>query len=225
MKISAVIPAYNCENYITEAINSIINQTVKVDEIIVVNDGSTDSTLQVLKAFGNQITVVDQLNKGICKSLNLAIKLSKGDYIAFLDADDIWEFDKIENQLMDIEKNPEYSIFVGAIRQFVSPEIINHTYVFKEYPQKSYTKITCLASRKLFLNDGWFKEEERFNDFFEWIALMKSKNEKIYFSEKILGQRRIRPNSHSQSEEYYPSLLKFLKNRIDSKRKNEQNIG
>lgn len=222
MKISVVVPAFNCESYIAETINSIINQTVKVDEIIVINDGSTDKTLEVLKTFEGQITWIDQANKGVCKSLNLGIKLSKGDYISFLDSDDIWVLDKIENQIKDVKNNPEYNIFAGAIKQFVSPEIKNHSYVFKEYPQNSYSKITCLALKKVFLNDGWFKEEGSLHDFFEWIELMNSKNEKIFFSEKILAHRRIRPNSLSQSEEYYPNLLKFLKNRIDTKRRNEQ---
>lgn len=223
MKISVIIPSFNCEAYIAETINSVLNQTVKVHELIVIDDGSTDKSLEVLKTFGDKIILILQENKGVCQTLNSGIRLSTGDYVAFLDSDDLWALDKIENQINDVKNNPEYNIFGGAVRQFVSPEIINHSYVFKEYPQNSYSKITCLAPKSLFLNDGWFKEEGSLHDFFEWLELMKTKNEKVFFSEKILAHRRIRPNSLSQSKDYYPNLLKFLKNRIDSKRQNEQN--
>ena len=223
MKISVIIPSFNCEAYIAETINSVLNQTVKVHELIVLDDGSTDKSLEVLKTFGDKIILIPQDNKGVCQTLNSGIRQSTGDYVAFLDSDDLWALDKIENQINDVKNNPEYNIFVGAVRQFVSPEIINHSYVFKEYPQNSYSKITCLALKEVFLNDGWFKEEGSLHDFFEWVELMNLKNEKIFFSEKILAYRRIRPNSLSQSKDYYPNLLKFLKNRIDSKRQNEQN--
>jgi glycosyltransferase involved in cell wall biosynthesis len=222
MEISVIVPCYNCEAYVAETINSILNQTVKVNEIIVINDGSTDKSLEVLKTFGDKIVLISQENKGVCKTLNFGIRQSKSNYIAFLDSDDLWVPDKIENQILNIKDNPEYSIFAGGIRQFVSPEIKNHSYVFIEYPQNSLSKITCLVKKEVFLNDGWFKEEGSLIDFFEWIELMNSKNEKIFFSKEILAHRRIRPNSLSQSKEYYPNLLRFLKNRIDIKRQNEQ---
>jgi glycosyltransferase involved in cell wall biosynthesis len=223
MKISAVVTCYNCEAYVAEAIHSILNQTVKVHEIIVVNDGSTDKSLEILESFGDKIKVFTQENKGLCKSLNVGVRLSEGDYIAFLDSDDLWELDKIESQLIDLQNNPDYSVYAGAIRQFVSPEIENRSYSFNEFPKNSFAKTTCLIHKKVFLNGAWFKEENSLIDFLEWVELVKSNNEKIYFSPKIVALRRIRPNSMSQSKDYYPNLLKFLKNRIDTKRQNEQN--
>jgi glycosyltransferase involved in cell wall biosynthesis len=221
MKISVIVPCFNCEVYVAEAIHSILNQTVKVDELIAIDDGSTDNSLEVLKTFGDKIRLFSQENKGVSETLNFGIRQSKGDYVAFLDSDDLWEVDKIERQLIDIQNNPEYSIFAGSVRQFVSPEIKEHNYSFNSAPTNSLTRITILVKKELFYAGGWFKEGSLI-EFIEWVDLMRSKNEGIYFSQRVLASRRLRPNSLSQTKNYYPYLLNFLKNRIDSNKKNEQ---
>lgn len=93
-KVSVVIPAYNAESHIEKAIKSLMDQTFKNIEVIVVNDGSTDKTKEVLKKF-NQIKVITQLNKGSSQARKVGYEVSSGEYIMFLDSDDFIDLDYI----------------------------------------------------------------------------------------------------------------------------------
>ncbi|MFS3928309.1 glycosyltransferase family 2 protein [Priestia flexa] len=95
---SIVIPVYNKEEYISRTLNSILNQTFLNFEIIIVDDGSTDNSIKIVKNFDdNRIKVVSQENKGVSSARNLGVEHSKNDYIAFIDADDIWKPEFLEN--------------------------------------------------------------------------------------------------------------------------------
>lgn len=87
-KVSIIVPAYNAENYIDKCLNSLINQTMKDIEIIVINDGSTDKTLSILNKYKDKIILINQNNKGIGASRNIGIGKSNGEYIVFVDSDD-----------------------------------------------------------------------------------------------------------------------------------------
>lgn len=108
IKVSVIIPAYNAEKYIEKSINSILNQTYKSFEIIIVDDGSTDRTIQLLQKFSKDITLIKQKNAGASAARNTAIKAAQGQYISFLDADDIWHPLKLEIQCREMEKNPDW---------------------------------------------------------------------------------------------------------------------
>ena len=98
--ISILIPAYNADVWIADSIRSALDQTWKRKEIIVVNDGSTDRTLAVARRFESKsVHVVNQENQGAAATRNNALQLSQGDYIQYLDADDILAPDKIERQI------------------------------------------------------------------------------------------------------------------------------
>src|SRR5688572_1097150 len=93
--VSVVIPAYNAAAFIDDAVESALGQTYKNIEVIVTNDGSTDDTANRLANFGRAIRVVDQPNAGLPRARNSAIRVAKGEYLAFLDADDYWHPEKI----------------------------------------------------------------------------------------------------------------------------------
>ena len=98
-KISVVVPVYNAEEYIKESLDSIINQTLKEIEIICVNDGSTDNSLQILKQYAakdNRITILSQQNFRLGATRNAGITVAKGKYITFLDADDFFELNMLK---------------------------------------------------------------------------------------------------------------------------------
>src|ERR1039457_1669638 len=101
--VSIVIPAYNAERTVAEAIQSAIAQTWPRKEIIVVDDGSTDRTAEVARRFASKgITIVSTENRGLSAGLNRAYEHSQGDYIQYLDADDLLAPDKIERQLAEL---------------------------------------------------------------------------------------------------------------------------
>ena len=98
-KVSIIIPAYNCAKYIVNAVDSVLRQTFEDFELIVIDDGSTDDTQDKLLPYIERIRYVYQEKTGASAARNLGIELSKGDLIAFLDADDFWSIDKLETQI------------------------------------------------------------------------------------------------------------------------------
>jgi glycosyltransferase involved in cell wall biosynthesis len=115
--VSVVIPVYNCDRYIVQAIESILNQTYSAYEIIVIDDGSQDQTRHVLQPYKNQIRYVYQENQGVSVARNHGIELSKGEFVAFLDADDMFLPDKLAVQLAVFEANPELGIVQSGWRR------------------------------------------------------------------------------------------------------------
>ena len=97
--ISVIIPAFNHEEFIGEALDSVLDQTYRNLEVIVVDDGSTDNTKEVLKRYEEEIKYIYQQNRGVSSARNRGIAISRGEFIAFLDADDIWLPEKLEVQL------------------------------------------------------------------------------------------------------------------------------
>jgi glycosyltransferase involved in cell wall biosynthesis len=107
--VSVIIPAFNSENYIQETLDSVLNQTWKNIEIIVVDDGSTDKTLEILEFYKRKnVQVITQNNRGACAARNIGYKYSKGEFIQFLDSDDPIAPDKIEKQVSLLIKCQEY---------------------------------------------------------------------------------------------------------------------
>jgi len=96
--ISVVIPAYNCQAYIRRAIDSVLGQSRPADEIIVVDDGSTDGTAEAVRTYGAKVILIQQENAGVSAARNAGIRAASGDWIAFLDADDEWLADKLQAQ-------------------------------------------------------------------------------------------------------------------------------
>lgn len=113
--ISVIIPAYNCARFVGDAIESVLNQTVQPDEVIVVDDGSTDETESVVEKFNGKVRYVYQENAGASAARNTGLDLAKGDLVSFIDADDIWVENKLEMQLDLLYKNPEFDIIIGLL--------------------------------------------------------------------------------------------------------------
>lgn len=102
--VSIVIPVYNGSNFVREAIDSALAQTYDNIEVIVVNDGSTDNTEEIVKSYGDKIRYFSKKNGGVSTALNLAIKKSRGDYISWLSHDDVYDKRKIEIQVKGLNK-------------------------------------------------------------------------------------------------------------------------
>ena len=115
MKISIILPAYNRENTIACSIQSILKQTWKDFELIIVDDGSTDNTCSVVETFSDsRIKYYRQENAGASSARNMGVIYSESDIIAFCDSDDTWKEDKLEKQIRFMEDNPEISLVYTA---------------------------------------------------------------------------------------------------------------
>ena len=126
MKISIIIPAYNCEKYLNRCLDSVLNQTYNEFEIILVNDGSTDKTSDICdeyKAIDNRIKVIHKENGGVSSARNIGISKSTGEYIMFLDSDDWIERDMVEKLYNNISKYDDIDMgMCGCYLEFSSKE-------------------------------------------------------------------------------------------------------
>jgi glycosyltransferase involved in cell wall biosynthesis len=122
--VSVCIAAYNAERYIDETIQSVLKQTYRPVELIIVNDGSTDGTAEVLRKYqqAEGISIINSDNKGPCSANNLAFRLSKGDYIKFFDADDVLNERHIEAQMARLQENPD-CIVAGQVKRFYNDDL------------------------------------------------------------------------------------------------------
>ncbi len=128
-KVSVIIPNYNYSQYLREAIDSVLAQTVADIEIVVVDDGSTDRSKEILDSYGERISAVYQQNQGVSAARNHGVSLSRGEFVAFLDADDAWLSTKIERQLDLFESDPDLGlVHVGVVDvDGQGTELIKHT--------------------------------------------------------------------------------------------------
>lgn len=110
MKVSVVIPTYNRSAFLRAAVDSVLCQTCRPDEVIVVDDGSIDATPELLRSYGGKIRVITTPNQGPSAARNRGIEAAAGEWLAFLDSDDAWKPEKLEKQLQFIEKNPDTRI-------------------------------------------------------------------------------------------------------------------
>ncbi|MEM8675885.1 MAG: glycosyltransferase family A protein [Cyanobacteria bacterium P01_G01_bin.67] len=106
VKVSVIIPAYNGDRYLAAAIDSVLEQNFQNYEIIVVDDGSTDNTPQIAQQYGNAIQYLSQVNQGVAASRNLGLATARGEYIAFLDQDDVFLPHKLSSQVDLLERDP-----------------------------------------------------------------------------------------------------------------------
>jgi glycosyltransferase involved in cell wall biosynthesis len=109
-RVSAIIPTYNRKAFVLEAVDSVLAQTYRDYELIVVDDGSADGTGEVLKQYGEQLLYTIQANKGISAARNHGLEIAHGEFIAFLDSDDLWLPEKLQQQVAFMDEHPQAQI-------------------------------------------------------------------------------------------------------------------
>lgn len=122
MSISVVIPAFNASKYIAQTIRSVLRQTLPADEVLVIDDGSTDNTGAIAASFGPSVRVIRIPNSKLPAARNHGVKEAKGEWIAFVDADDLWAPNKLERQMQELSLHPEADLcYTGRILLVESP--------------------------------------------------------------------------------------------------------
>lgn len=116
-KVSVIIPAYNAQKFIRQTLDSVLAQTYRDFEIIVVDDGSKDATAEIADSYGKPIRCLRKTNGGVSEARNFGFKNSGGDYVAFLDADDLWEPTKLEKQVCILDETPEIGLCFTAMQR------------------------------------------------------------------------------------------------------------
>jgi glycosyltransferase involved in cell wall biosynthesis len=170
-KVSVIIPNYNYAQYVGEAIESVMNQSYKDIEIIVVNNGSTDNSMEVLEKYSKKIRLINQENLGQSGSRKTGLEAATGDYVAFLDADDKWDPQKIEKQMLLFTPKVELvycgiNLFSEKSQTVIATEIPTFrgscSDAFIEYPAVSIVlsgESTSIFTRSLLNKVGGFDPE------------------------------------------------------------------
>jgi glycosyltransferase involved in cell wall biosynthesis len=210
INISTVMSVYNAEKYIGQAIHSILQQTLPSREIIIIDDGSTDNTLAILRTFRG-IHLISRENKGIAYSLNQALRLTHGEYLTFLDADDLWDAKKNELQLQHLIQNPHLDISLCQIQQFYEEN--QH----KLPPQAGYAKPCMLIKKQAFLQVGEFGIPDA-GHFMDWFQRAKLCKLNYAILELPLVFRRIHADNFTKTNTYANGLTILAKRLIDRHR-------
>lgn len=171
--ISVIIPVWNGQTYLGAAIDSVWKQTVSSHEIIVVDDGSSDRSLEIVDTYGLAVRTYCQPHLGPAAARNLGIRQATGDLLAFLDADDLWLPEKLARQMTLMQAQPQLDAVLGQIESFVSPEVDETTRQrlrVQPEPQAGYHVGALLIRRDSFLRVGLFDEQLPSGEFIDWWA-------------------------------------------------------
>jgi glycosyltransferase involved in cell wall biosynthesis len=215
--VSCIIPVYNSEATIAETLDSLLEQTYKNWEAIIINDGSTDASESIINFYcekDSRFKLFSQKNSKQAAARNYGIECSKGDFIAFLDADDILLEDRFVLQVNILEKEERLCI-IGGARQNIdlhgnainifSHSLDNETLKREIIKFCPFTMSTVMGHREIFLNNRFQDDSTPCEDYNLWLNL--SSNEKIYFQniENVLVKYRVRD---SVSWKLYRVLIK-----------------
>lgn len=197
--ISIIMPAYNCEKYIKEAILSVLKQSYKLWELIIIDDCSSDKTVDIVREcinYDSRIKLyINKSNQGVSLTRNKGISLAKGKWIAFLDSDDMWENTKLEKQISLANNTGAKFIFTGA--SYINEEGKYYSGIF-EVPEKvTYNSlkrqnvISCssVLVKSSFFTDIKMENDDMHEDYAVWLRILKTGIDAYSVNEPLLIYR------------------------------------
>jgi glycosyltransferase involved in cell wall biosynthesis len=215
--LSVIITVFNREVYLREALESVVRQTRPADEIIVIDDGSTDQSAEVARSFGRRVSCLSQRNQGVGAARNAGLAQAHGELIAFLDSDDLWLENKLEVQANFLAAHPELDLVFCRMKPFLSAEIDPGQ--LPPFDDRESAACLCsglLARRKIFDEAGGFETHLRVGDFISWFDRAEQQGLRSETLPDLLLKRRVHLGNsvHGDKSDY----LRVLKRRIDRRR-------
>ncbi len=204
--VSIIMPVYNCGAYINETINCVLNQTYSNWELIIVDDCSTDDTKSIIDNYINEKIKYYKLdyNQGAAHARNIAIEHASGNYIAFLDGDDLWDEHKLEKQINFMITN-NYS-FTSTLYSRIDENGNYKKWISKYVKRRDYNLLlkrcpgnSTIIYNKDILGKTYIPHIRKRNDYVMWLSIIK-KSIYIYELEEVLSFYRIRKNSLSSKK-------------------------
>lgn len=223
--VSVIIPAYNCESFIAEAVESVRRQEYEPLEIIVIDDGSTDGTQSCVKSLGEDIRYAYQANKGPAAARNRGIGMAGGEVIAFLDADDYWPAKKLQIQVALMNSQPSLDVVLGRIR---CTGLLNEADRRIRFESPDNTMISiCLGSgvfrKSIFGKVGLFDESLRHYEDHDWFLRAREKRiSMIILKDITLYNRRNEYSMSRRKTRNDPSMIQILKKSLDRRRQQKE---
>lgn len=226
--VSVIIPVYNYDRYLAEAIESVFNQTYRNLEVIVVDDGSTDQSAEVARSFADKgVRYCPQVHAGIGAARNKGVELAQGDFIAFLDADDRWPEQKLEQQLTAFESDPALEMVFGqALQLHNGPEWeagVNDKKLPLAGMVPGLVPGTMLIKRDAFFRVGKFPGGLKVGEFIDWYARAVELQVRSLVLPDLFLWRRIHDSNQGVRERQSVSdYARVLKAKLDRKRAEER---
>jgi glycosyltransferase involved in cell wall biosynthesis len=221
--ISCIVPVYNGERYLREAIDSILSQTYEPLEIIVVDDGSKDGTVAVVESYGPQLRYVLQANAGPAAARNRGIAMAAGRFIAFQDADDRWHQEKLARQMARFAARPELELCSAHVQNYWIPELKEEAERFRNHPfahpVPGYAPPSLLARRTLFDRVGHFNAALRLSSDTDWYLRAMERGVIMEMLPDVLVYRRWHKTNISRVSRQ--NLVEVVKASLDRRRRGQ----
>jgi glycosyltransferase involved in cell wall biosynthesis len=221
--VSVIIPVHNCERYLAEAIESVLTQTYRPIEIIVVDDGSTDGSANVAKRFTPPVRYHFQPQSGAGAARNRGTELARGNFFAFLDADDLWLEKKLALQMAILESDPGLDMVFGHVEHFHSPELDDSQKARLDCPREplpGYLPGTMLIREDDYLRAGAFDSKWKVGEFVDWyIRAMERELRSVLVPETLLKRRVHGSNIVIRERKSRVDYVRILKASLDRRRK------
>jgi teichuronic acid biosynthesis glycosyltransferase TuaG len=206
--VSIITPVFNTEQYLRDCIESVLNQTYKNWELILIDDCSRDRSSIICKDYADSDSRIKYLkndvNLGVSKSRNLAIQSSHGEWIAFLDSDDLWEINKLELQMQKASTTSGEFIYGGYYQILECGKIHRKVNTFESIDFEGMLRgsdigcLTVLIKKNLLMKNQF--QDVVHEDFLLWLDILKQSCPRAYSVDKPLARYRLRPNSRSANK-------------------------
>jgi glycosyltransferase involved in cell wall biosynthesis len=226
--VSCLVPVFNGERYLREALDSIRAQTYLPLELLVADDGSTDGTAAVVRGYGAPVQYLAQPNAGPAAARNLGLRAATGTFVAFLDADDLWHPEKLARQVARFQARPDLDLCVTHVRNFWVPELAEEAARYRDHPRLTqavpgYTTVTLLTRRALFDTVGRFDPELHHGDDTEWFLRAAEHGAVMELLPDVLTYRRMHHAnlSRRQAAASRDEYVRIVKASLDRRRRRD----
>lgn len=193
--ISCIVPVYNSEAYLGQALDSILAQTLPASEIIIIDDGSTDATAMIAAKYARHVSYIRQENQGPAGARNAGLRVASGDFLAFLDADDTWCPEKLERQVQALEADPDAGICITHVQNFWIEALAHERARLEGHPftrpAPGYVCQALLARRRVFDQVGSFDRTLRIGEDTDWFTRVQGAGIRKIVLPEVLVNRRI----------------------------------
>jgi glycosyltransferase involved in cell wall biosynthesis len=220
--VSVIIPTFNGARHIRETLASVAAQTYPHLEIIVIDDGSTDATGSIVSEVAPHATLIHQPNLGHPAARNAGIRSSTGDFLSFLDHDDIWLPEKTASQLGCFEADPSLDLVFSHIQNFFSPELTaedRSRILSPTTPLPGLLQGAMLARRTSFNRVGPFNEQRQMGDFLDWYGRATLLKLCTHMQPETVLMRRLHTHNTQRTQKHLRrQTLEALKELLDRRR-------
>jgi glycosyltransferase involved in cell wall biosynthesis len=218
--VTCIVPVHNGERYLTETLRSILAQTHRPLELIVVDNASTDASGAIARSFGDAITVIRQEDRGPTTGRNLGITAARGDYLAFCDADDLFEPQKLARQVAHFAGRPDLDISLCTAESFWEPGLEDERarYEASGRTRATHALGTMLARRSVFERIGLLDPELVHGDHIEWFMRVVDAQLAVGILPEVLMRRRMHTESWSHRMSNLDPYFDLLRKRMRGRR-------